>query len=176
MLSHNGSIKWARVLIPFICMVGLISPSHTFAQGRKAKIYDLGVWQSNIPEQQQPGDSLAPDAIKSLEEFTGPDDAVVYIYRLPAVLGAAVKWQVQWNHVLKGKLRQNDCVLVHVDTKIPVQVFTLSGYEAKYEFGNILPEHHYFIEVKGMYMTFGPMNNVALERINSCTILQAEGK
>lgn len=176
MLNHNGSFKWARVLILLVCLAGLISPFHTLAQGRKAIIYDLGVWQSSIPESQQPSDSLAPDATKSLEKFMGPDDAIVYIYRLPAVLGAAVKWQVQWNNVLKGKLKQNNCVIVHTDTKIPVQIFTLSGYEVKYAFGNILPEHHYFIEVKGMYMTFGPMNNNALEKIKSCTILPVEGK
>lgn len=172
------SFKIGGVLMA-IFISGIISVLFTetsLAQERNVKTYDLSVWQTNSSDTLQPSEPLSPDDLNSLVKFSGPDDAVVYIYRLPAILGAVVKWQILWNEAVIGKIKQNDYIVAHINTNNQIQKFSYTGYETKFNFTNILPQNYYFIEVKGVFLTFGPLNPNALAKIKSCKDVTDPGK
>jgi hypothetical protein len=159
--------RWIPALALLTVFSFTIIPESGFAQV-KDKGIDINIWQTNAPDTLAARPPLTTSDSESLEKFSGPDDAIIYIYRLPAMMGAVVKWQVLWNEAVIGKLKQNDYTLAHINTVNQVQQFSYTGYETKYKFVSIKPGNYYFIEIKGIYLTCGPLNTNALAKIKSC--------
>lgn len=93
-------------------------------------------------------DSKFIDSNKSdLEEFSNEDDAVIYVYRMKAMAGAAVKWKIVVSDRAETKLKNGEYFTVHIDTK---QKFHYLEFPyIKFNYMNFEPNKYYAIGMKG---------------------------
>lgn len=101
-----------------------------------------------------------------LEKFNDQDDAVIYIYRMKSMAGAAVKWLIKVDDVAIGNLKQLEYVVAHVDTKAKSHYIDFTNF--KYNFVNFKPNQYYMVMLKGFSHMTGYLTPEAIEEIKSC--------
>jgi hypothetical protein len=82
-----------------------------------------------------------------LEQFKDETDAVLYIYRLKAMAGAAVKWMVVVDSKYSVKLAQNEYVAVHLNTTEKSHV--ISEGNMTFNYTDFKPHTYYKIRLRG---------------------------
>jgi hypothetical protein len=102
----------------------------------------------------------------SLEAFNDKDDAIIYLYRLSSMVGAAVKWQVQIDNKDTYKLSQKEFVIIHINTiqKSHYVVYPDMGYN----YINFKPNRYYFIMLKGFDLRTGYFDSKVFKEIKTC--------
>lgn len=101
-----------------------------------------------------------------LEEFNNEFDAVVYIYRLKSMVGAAVKWQIHVDDGPVAKLKQKEFFTVHIDTREPIHAFYFP--DMLYNYTNFKPNTYYYVMLKGFDMKTGYLSEKTLKELESC--------
>jgi hypothetical protein len=105
---------------------------------------------------------------KNLEAFSGPDDAIVYIYRLSAMAGAAGKWQVQVDDQHAVNMKQKEYFVVHLSTLNKGHYFQFPSMV--YIYTHFKPHHYYFVMLKGFDMKTGYLDAKRLAELNTCKL------
>ena len=139
----------------------LLITSATFAQ--KIKIDTVSIIK--------PGTEaviLDASVTDQLEKFTDQDDAIIYIYRLKSMAGAAVKWLIKVDNVAIGNLKQLEYVVAHLDTKAKSHYIDFANFQ--YNFVDFKPNQYYMVMLKGFSHMTGYLNSEAIEEIKSCKI------
>lgn len=100
----------------------LMLTSATFAQ--KIKIDTVSIIKPGT-------EAVVLDAsiTNQLEKFNDQDDAVIYIYRLKSMAGAAVKWLIKVDETAIGNLKQMEYVVAHVDTKAKSHFIDFTNFQ-----------------------------------------------
>jgi hypothetical protein len=137
----------------------LLITSATFAQ--KIKIDTVSIIKPGTEEV-----ILDASVTDQLEKFNDQDDAIIYIYRLKSMAGAAVKWLIKVDNAEIGNLKQLEYVVAHVDTKANSHYIDFTNF--KYNFVNFKPNHYYMVMLKGFSHMTGYLNSEAIEEIKSC--------
>lgn len=101
-----------------------------------------------------------------LEEFNNEFDAVVYIYRLKSMVGAAVKWQIHVDDGPVAKLKQKEFFTVHIDTREPIHAFYFP--DMLYNYTNFKPNTYYYVMLKGFDMKTGYLSEKTLKELELC--------
>jgi hypothetical protein len=139
----------------------LLITSATFAQ--KIKIDTVSFIKPGTEEV-----ILDASITDQLEKFNDQDDAIIYIYRLKSMAGAAVKWMIKVDNVAIGNLKQMEYVVAHVDTKAKSHYIDFTNFQ--YNFINFKPNHYYTVMLKGFSHMTGYLSSAAIEEIKSCKI------
>ena len=111
---------------------------------------------------------LEQSLIENLEVFNDAHDAVVYIYRLKSMVGAAVKWKISVNDGAQVKLKQKEYFVVHLDTRIKGHFFYFP--DMRYNYTNFKPNTYYYIMLKGFKMETGYMDAKRIDQLNTCRL------
>jgi len=117
---------------------------------------------------------LDASVTSQLEAFTDQDDAVIYIYRLKSMAGAAVKWLIEVDDKEIARLKQKDYVVVHIDTKAKSHHVRFADF--RYNFVNFKPNHYYAVVLKGFSHGTGYLNAEAFEDIKTCEKIEPSAK
>src|SRR4030042_297467 len=125
----------------------LISVS-SLAQNRLIEIDSISIIKPGTEEV-----SLDTSVTNHLKPFTSQDDAIIYIYRLSAMAGAAVKWIVQVDNIITLKFGQKEYAIVHVSTK--EKSHYVAYPDMRYNYTNFKPNRYYFIRLKGFALNTG---------------------
>jgi len=139
----------------------LLITSATFAQ--KIKIDTVSIIKPGTEEV-----ILDASLTNELEKFNNQDDAIIYIYRLKSMAGAAVKWLIKVDNAAIGNLKQLEYVVAHVDTKAKSHYLDFTNFQ--YNFINFQPNHYYTVMLKGFSHMTGYLTAEAVEEIKSCKI------
>jgi hypothetical protein len=114
---------------------------------------------------------------RDLDKFNDENDAIVYIYRLKSMVGAAVKWQIIINTTHEAFLKQKEYFLVHLDTRQKEQVFYFPGtLNMIYKYINFKPNTYYYVMLKGFDRETGYLNEKTLKELNTCKISKSVQK
>ncbi|MBN2523164.1 MAG: hypothetical protein JXB24_07800 [Bacteroidales bacterium] len=104
----------------------------------------------------------------NLEKFNDENDAVVYVYRLSSMVGAAAKWGVMVDNVLIANLKQKEYVVVHLNTTVKSHYFSFP--DMIFNYTNFMPNRYYFIKLKGFTMYTGYFDENALSDLETCKL------
>lgn len=115
-----------------------------------------------------------PSMFKDLEPFRDKDDAIVYIYRLSSMVGAAAKWEVSVDTLFTAKLKQKEYVVIHMDGTAKSHYFYFP--DMRYNYTNIKPNKYYYVMLKGFSMKTGYMNETVLSDLKSCKLPEEKKK
>jgi hypothetical protein len=102
----------------------------------------------------------------NLEAFKDKDDAIIYLYRLSSMAGAAVKWQVQVDNNDVVKLGQKEYIVTHINTTEKSHYVTYP--DMKYNYVNFKPNRYYYIMLKGFDLRTGYLDAKAFKDIKTC--------
>ena len=111
---------------------------------------------------------ILPDTsmTNNLEAFSNPDDAIIYIYRLSAMAGAAGKWLIQVEDKDVAKLKQKEFYVAHIDTKAKSHHITYPGM--RYNYVGFKPNHYYMVMLKGFSMKTGYLDANSYKELKTC--------
>ena len=101
-----------------------------------------------------------------LEAFNDKDDAIIYIYRLSSMVGAAVKWQIQVDNNPVAKLGQKEYVIAHINTTEKSHYVTYP--DMRYNYVNFKPNRYYMIMLKGFSLKTGYFDEQAFKELKPC--------
>lgn len=104
----------------------------------------------------------------NLEAFKDQDDAIIYIYRLSSMVGAAVKWQIQVDSNDVVKLGQKEYIVSHISTTVKSHYVTYP--DMRYNYINFKPNRYYFIMLKGFDLRTGYLDTKAFKEIKTCKL------
>jgi hypothetical protein len=104
----------------------------------------------------------------NLEQFKDKDDAIIYLYRLSSMAGAAVKWKVQVDNNNAIKLGQKEFITAHINAT--EKSHWISYPDFKYNYVNFKPNKYYFIMLKGFQLKTGYLDKEAYIQIKTCKI------
>jgi len=130
----------------------------------------FGVIQSPIFDFANPENQeiiLDTSVTNYLEEFNDAEDAIIYIYRLGGVLGAAAKWTIVVDKKKAAKLGMNDYTLVHVNTAVINHSVMYSNIQLN--FANFKPNRYYMIRFKGVDVKSYYLDKPSFDEIMACT-------
>lgn len=114
---------------------------------------------------------LDPSLIEGLEAFNDKHDAVVYLYRLKSMVGAAVKWKIKVNEGVQVKLKQKEYYVIHLDSRIEGHLFYFP--DMRYNYTNFKPNTYYFVMLKGFNMETGYLNADRIDQLNTCSFTKS---
>jgi len=106
-----------------------------------------------------------------LEAFKDKDDAIIYLYRLSSMVGAAVKWQVQVGNNDVAKLGQKQYIVAHINATEKSHWVTYPDMKINYV--NFKPNRYYMIRLKGFAMNTGYLNTKEFNEIRLCKKYQS---
>ncbi len=106
----------------------------------------------------------------NLEPFKDADDAVIYIYRLKAMAGAAVKWVVQIGEQEPVKMSQNEYIIEHINTK--EKSFWIRAADMSVNYIGFEPNKYYFMRLKGFAKATGYLTPDNYVEIKDCKLYQ----
>jgi hypothetical protein len=135
--------------------------SLTFAQKRLVEIDSIGIIKPSTAEV-----TLDSSIINNLEVFRDKDDAIIYIYRLSSMAGAAVKWKVLVDTTFNLTIGQKQYAVAHVNAT--EKSHYVAYPQMKYNYVNFKPNHYYFIRLKGFSLDTGYFDPKTFEEIKSC--------
>lgn len=104
----------------------------------------------------------------NLEAFKDSDDAVIYIYRLKAMAGAAVKWIVQIGENEPAKISQNEYIIEHVNTKEKSYWMRFADMSVNYI--GFEPNKYYIVRLKGFGKSTGFLTPENYAEIKECDL------
>jgi hypothetical protein len=106
-----------------------------------------------------------------LEQFTDKDDAVIYLYRLKSMVGAAVKWDLNVDNKYVTKLGQNQFVVAHINTTEKSHYITTSNLKINYV--NFKPNRYYMLRQRGFSYIADYLDAQAIGEIKECKRIDA---
>lgn len=106
----------------------------------------------------------------NLEPFKDSDDAVIYIYRLKAMAGSAVKWVVQIGEQEPVKMSQNEYIVQHINTK--EKAFWIRAADMSVNYVGFKPNKYYFMRLKGFAKATGYLTPDNYVEIKDCKLYQ----
>ena len=144
----------------FIFAFILIS-SLGFAQKRIVEVDSISIIKPGTAEVM-----LDTSITSNLEAFRDKDDAIIYIYRLSSMAGAAVKWKVLVDTTFNLIIGQKQYAVAHVNAR--EKSHYVAYPQMKYNYVNFKPSHYYFIRLKGFSLDTGYFDPKTFEEIKSC--------
>lgn len=108
---------------------------------------------------------------KDLEAFKDKDDAIIYIYRLSSMVGAAAKWEIRVDEKILAKLGQKEYAVAHINTS--EKNHWISYPDIMYNYVNFKPNMYYFSRHKGFDLQTGYLDNKEYDEIKSCKIFKS---
>ena len=124
------------------------------------------------PEAAEP--VLDASITSNLEQFKDKDDAIIYLYRLSSMAGAAVKWQVQVDDNDVIKLGQKEYIAAHINATEKSHWISHSNW--KYNYVNFKPNKYYFMMLKGFQLKTGYLDKEAFIQVKTCKLPKALAK
>jgi hypothetical protein len=101
-----------------------------------------------------------------LESFRDKDDAIIYIYRLKSMVGAAVKWQVALDTSYSARLSQNEYIVAHINTSEKGHYF--SDGNMTFNYINFKPHTYYKIRLRGFSYVADYLDPLAAKEVMEC--------
>jgi hypothetical protein len=102
----------------------------------------------------------------NLEPFRDNEDAVIYIYRMKSMAGAAVKWQVKLDTSYSAKLSQMEYIVAHINTSEKGHSF--SDGNMTFNYINFKPHTYYKIRLRGFSYVADYLDAMAYKEIKEC--------
>jgi hypothetical protein len=140
-------------------MMLILSTSNSFAQ--HIKVDTVNFVKPGVEEI-----ILDTSITNSLESFNDKDDAIIYFYRLSAMAGAAVKWEVKVGDNEVAKLAQKEYLVEHINTTEKSHWVTYPNMKVNYV--NFKPNRYYMIRLKGFSMDTGYLDPITYSEIKTC--------
>lgn len=101
----------------------------------------------------------------TLEKFNSPDDAIVYIYRMKSMVGAAVAWLIEVDNKTVAHLKTKEYIVVHINTTQKIHYFRYPNLS--YNYTNFKPNTYYYVRFKGFDINTGYLNSIELKEISA---------
>jgi hypothetical protein len=102
----------------------------------------------------------------NLEAFNDKDDAIVYIYRLSSMVGAAAKWLVLADNKDLAKLKQKEFAVAHING---TEKSHYIGYPGMiYNYVGFKPNKYYMVMLKGFSMKTGYLDATSYDELKTC--------
>ena len=146
---------------PIFIFAFMLISSLSFAQKRLVEIDSIGIIKPGTAEVM-----LDTSITNNLEAFTNKDDAIIYIYRMSSMTGAAVKWKVLVDSTFNLTIGQKRYAVAHVNST--EKSHYVAYPQMKYNYVNFKPNHYYFIRLKGFSLDTGYFDPKTFEEIKSC--------
>jgi hypothetical protein len=139
----------------------MVISSLSLAQNRLVEIDSIGIIKPGTAEVM-----LDTSITNNLEAFTNKDDAIIYIYRMSSMAGAAVKWKVIVDTTLNLTIGQKQYAVAHVNSA--EKSHYVAYPQMKYNYVDFKPNHYYFIRLKGFTLDTGYLDPKTFEEIKAC--------
>lgn len=103
--------------------------------------------------------------INSLKPFNDDEDAIIYIYRLSSMVGAAVKWKIQIDEIVLDDFRQKEFAVVHINGTKDHRIVYPSVNST---FVDFKPHKYYTLKLKGFGSFTGYLDAAGWNEIKKC--------
>jgi hypothetical protein len=103
-----------------------------------------------------------------LEPFKDIDDAIIYIYRLKSMAGAAVKWQVKLDTSYSARLGQMEYIIAHINTSEKSHKF--SDGNMTFNYINFKPHTYYKIRLRGFSYVADYLDEQSVNEVMECRL------